>query len=344
MNETMRQWQLSALGLGNLNAVSVPVPTPGPGEMLVRVEAVSLNHRDLVMAEHGMGQTPHWPFVPASDMAGEVVAVGDGVRRFAPGARVVSTFWRGWQDGAPPAEWGNDHGPALGDWSGPGMLAEYVLLREDWAVTAPRSLDAVEASTLTCAALTAWFALVETGGLRAGQSVLIQGTGGVALFGLQFARTFGARAIVLSSSDAKLERALALGATSGINRLSSPDWDLEVTEASGGRGVEHVLELAGGAGVVRSLNALAPGGRIAVVGLLDGMELPLPTVPLLFKRATVTGIGVGHRRALEEMIRAIDHNGIKPVIDRVLPFDAVPEAFARLAEGPFGKVVVRVSD
>jgi len=179
--------------------------------------------------------------------------------------------------------------------------------------------------------------------LRAGQDVLIQGTGGVALFGLQLALAHGARPIVLSGSDAKLERAQALGAAYGINRVSSPDWDLAVLEASGGRGVDHVLELAGGAGVARSLNALAQGGRISVVGLLDGMELPLPTVPLLFKRATVTGIGVGHRRALEDLVRAIDRNAIKPVIDSVVPFDEVPAAFERLDAGPFGKVVVQVA-
>jgi NADPH:quinone reductase-like Zn-dependent oxidoreductase len=342
MNDVMQQWQLSAYGQANLERVTVPVPTPGPGEILVRVEAVSLNYRDKVMVENGMGLPLALPFVPASDMAGEVVAVGAGVRRFAAGARVLSTFWMGWEDGEPPAAWGHAHGPALGG-VGPGMLAEYVRLHEDWAVTAPQTLDAVEASTLSCAALTAWFALVETGGVRAGQSVLIQGTGGVALFGLQFALAHGARPIVLSGSDAKLERTLALGATHGINRLSSPDWAQAVREASGGRGVDHVLELAGGS-VARSLDALAPGGRIAVIGLLDGAELTLPTVPMLIKRATVTGIGVGHRSALEDMIRAIDQNGIKPVIDRVLPFTELPAAFDRLEAGAFGKVVVRVAD
>ncbi|MDQ3271975.1 MAG: NAD(P)-dependent alcohol dehydrogenase, partial [Pseudomonadota bacterium] len=222
----------------------------------------------------------------------------------------------------------------------PGMLASHVVINERWAVAAPKSLSPVQASTLPCAGLTAWFALVETGALRAGQTVLIHGTGGVALFGLQIARAHGASAIVLSGSDEKLAKALALGASHGINRHTEADWSAAVRALTSGRGVDHVLELVGGANLGRSLQATAQAGRVSVIGVLEGTEVSSSVFPFLGARAIVQGIGVGHRRALEDLVRAVDTTGLQPVIAAEYPHTALPEALAHLARGPFGKVVV----
>lgn len=247
---------------------------------------------------------------------------------------MISTFWAGWTDGVFPEQAISLGGP------GPGMLASHVVINEQWAVAAPQSLSAAQASTLPCAGLTAWFALVETGALRAGQTVLIHGTGGVALFGLQIARAQGATAIVVSGSDEKLAKALALGASHGINRHTEADWSGAVRALTSGRGVDHVLELAGGANMGRSLQATAQGGRVSVIGTLGGTEVSSSVFPFLGTRATVQGIGVGHRRALEELVRAVDATGLQPVIDAEYGHTALPEALAHLARGPFGKVVV----
>lgn len=197
------------------------------------------------------------------------------------------------------------------------MLAEYVILHEDAAVASPDSLSDEEVSTLPVAALTAWFALVETGNLRKGQRVLVQGTGGVALAGLQLARALGAEVTVISRSEEKLQRAKALGASGLINIRLTPEWSSRASELSGGRGFDHILELIGGDNLLQSADALAPGGRIAQIGFLKGNEIILPAVPLMLKRAVIQGITVGHRRALEDLCQAVDHHRIKPVIDKI---------------------------
>ncbi|MGR2737963.1 zinc-dependent alcohol dehydrogenase family protein [Billgrantia sp. Q4P2] len=334
----MQRWELTRYGRDHLAQVDAVVPTPQKNEILVRVSAVALNYRDKLMVENGMGMALDAPLVPASDMAGEVVGLGPDATRFQLGDRVLSTFFPGWHEGA--------YHPAYAPLGGPrpGMLAEYVVLDQEWAVSAPRSLDAIQASTLPCAALTAWFALVENGKLHAGQTVVVQGTGGVALFGLQFARAHGARVIVTSGSDNKLSRALSLGATHGINRHAMPAWGTQVQVLTGGSGADHVLELVGGNNLAQSLEALAQGGFISQIGILEGFEMTAPVGPMLQKRATLQGIGVGHRRAFEDMNAAIDHLGIEPVIDSVFAFSDLPMALERLDRGPFGKVVVRVSD
>jgi NADPH:quinone reductase-like Zn-dependent oxidoreductase len=337
MNGTMKAWQLTAYGKQNLELVSSAIPAPGPGQILVRVQAVALNYRDKMVIDNGMGMPLALPMTPASDMAGEVVAVGTGVSRFRSGDAVISTFMADWLDGHKPA--GSE---ALGGML-PGMLAEYVLLDQHWAVAAPCSLSATEASTLPCAGLTAWFALIEQGGLKAGDTVVVQGTGGVALFGLQLAVAHGARVIVTSSSNDKLERAKALGAQHGINRSVTPDWAQAVLELTGGKGAEHVLELAGGDNLAASLRAVATAGRISVIGVLNGVELTASVFPLLLKQVTIQGIGVGHRRALEDLVRAVDQSGLKPVIDRVYDFKALPAAVDHLERGAFGKVVLQLA-
>ncbi|NVN37494.1 zinc-dependent alcohol dehydrogenase family protein [Komagataeibacter swingsii] len=341
MSKTMKRWQLSSFGLKNLELATVPVPTPGSHELLVRVSAVSLNYRDkLVVEGELLPDAPAMPFTPVSDMAGEVVATGDGVSRFRIGDRVLGNFWTQWIDGEPPREM-TRHGLSLGG-PLPGVLAEYVLLREDVAVTAPASLTDQEASTLPIAGLTAWFALVETGKLKAGDTVLVEGTGGVALFGLQIARAFGARAIVTSRSAEKLKRVEILGMCDVIDTSATPDWSTVALDLTGGAGVDHVLELIGGDNISQSLAALASGGRIAQIGFLNGTEIRFSAVPMMLKRAIIQGITVGHRRAFEDMVRAIDARGIKPVIDEIYSFDAAPEAFNHLERGPFGKIVIDV--
>ena len=338
----MKQWQLSSFGLKNLAQAEVPVPTPARNNLLIRVTAASLNYRDkLVVEGELLPDRPAMPFVPVSDMAGEVVAIGADVTRFKVGDRVLGNFWTQWIDGEPPREM-TRHGLSLGG-SLPGVLAEYVTLSEDIAVRTPASLTDEQASTLPIAALTAWFALIETGHLKANDTVLIQGTGGVALFGLQLARAFGAHTIVTSRSATKLERAKALGASGVIDTSIVPDWSVPALELTGGRGVDHVLELIGGDNLRQSAAALASGGRIAQIGFLKGPDMVLPAVSMMLKRATIQGITVGHRQAFEDMNRAIDERDIKPVIDKVYDFDDALAAFDHLARGPFGKVVVGVA-
>jgi NADPH:quinone reductase-like Zn-dependent oxidoreductase len=339
--EAMQAWQLPKRGLAHLRLAQAPVPEPGPCQLLLRVAAVSLNYRDKLVAEGVMIPELDLPFVPASDAAGEVVAVGAEVRRFRPGDRVVTQYVTGWVDGeVAPTE--GRYGGTLGG-PLPGVLAEYILVREDSAVPTPAGLSDGEAATLPIAALTAWWALFETGKLKPGQTVLVQGTGGVALFGLQFASAAGARVIVTSRSDDKLARAKALGAWQGINYASHPEWDEAVRDLTGGQGVEHVLELAGGDNLRRSAKATAPGGRISLIGFLGGQaEFAVDAVPTLVRQLTLQGIFVGHRKAFEAMNRAIEDAGIKPVIDSVYPFAKAPDAFARLDLGPFGKIVIEV--
>jgi NADPH:quinone reductase-like Zn-dependent oxidoreductase len=266
--------------------------------------------------------------------------VGDNVTRFKEGDRVISAYIPGWIDGV-PISWAQaptQGGPI------PGMLAQYVATPASWCVPAPATLTPAEASTLPVAALTAWMALVELGHLHAGQTVVVQGTGGVSLFAVQLAAAHGARVIVTSGSDDKIARVLALGARRGINRNKTPEWQHEVLELTDGRGADHILEMTGGANVERSLQAVAQGGRISVIGLLDSDTLSLPILPLLGSRASIVGIAVGPRRALEDLVRTVDLLGIKPVIDATYPFSQVPQAFAHLQRGAFGKVVVQVSE
>jgi alcohol dehydrogenase len=330
--DTLTQWQLDSFGRQHLRAVEQPISQPGPGQILVQVEAASLNYRDLMLTSNTYGWTPPLPFVPASDLAGTVLAVGPGVTRWQGGERIISTFVAGWLDGIAPPDTFSLGGP------GPGALGSHVLLDAQWAVAAPTTLSAAEASTLPCAALTAWFALSETGALKAGQTVLIHGTGGVALFGLQFARMHGAQVVVVSGSQDKRDRALALGATHVLAR--DADWPAEVRRLTGGRGAEHILETVGGANVGRSLQALARGGRLSLIGVIDGVAFNGSAYDAIRNRAVIQGISVGHRRALEEMVRAIDINGLKPVIAADYPATEVPAAFAHLERGAFGKVVV----
>jgi NADPH:quinone reductase-like Zn-dependent oxidoreductase len=328
-----QQWQLEQFGRDQLRLVKAAPREPGPTQVLVRVRAASLNYRDLLMAHDGMGLPVRLPFVPGSDMSGEVIAVGTRVTRFATGDRVIGTFWSGWLDGERPASAIPLGGP------GPGVFATQVVLDEEALVHAPKGWSHAQASTLPCAGLTAWTALVELGRLRAGQTVLVHGTGGVALFCVQWARLHGARAIVVTSSPAKAQPARELGAHV---LMRSADWLAGARDITGGRGVDHVVETAGGDNLAASMEALAAGGRVSVIGMLAGTELRLPFYPLILKRATVQGIGVGHRRSLEELVRAAGSSELRPVIAHEYGFDQLPQALAHLERGAFGKVVVHV--
>ncbi len=341
MTDRMRRWEMDGIGRDRLALRAAPVPVPQAGEVLVKVAAVSLNYRDKLVIEGGMGLPLAFPFTPGSDLAGTVQAVGEGVTRFAAGDRVISTFAPDWIDGAPS---GNGRVPPYKSLGGvhPGVLAQYVALPADWFVRAPASLDDAGASTLPCAGLTAWFALVEKGGLHAGEIVLVEGTGGVALFGLQIAKAHGAQAIVVSGSADKLERAKALGADHGVDRTAE-DWVEAVYRLTGDHGADHILELVGGPHLAKAVQAAAIGGRISQIGVLEGFEVAAPVGPLMLKGLTVQGIFVGHRRALEDLVAAVDRTGLKPVIDRRYPLADLPAALDHLERGAFGKIVIEMA-
>jgi len=340
MSRTMKRWTMDAIGRDHLAMTTAPIPEPAPGEILVKVAAASLNYRDKLMIETGMGLQLAFPFVPLSDMAGRVEAVGAGVTRFKPGDRVISTVTPNWLEGRNAGDARHPPYKALGGFY-PGVLSEYLALPENWLSAAPASLDDAQASTLPCAGLTAWFALVERGAVRAGETVVVHGTGGVALFGLQIAHAQGARVIVVSGSEEKLARAERLGAAHGINRQSG-DWVEALYRLTGDRGADHILETVGGAHLGRSIEAAAMGATISVIGVLDGFEVSGPVGPLLLKGLTVRGFGVGHRRALEDFSRAIDSLALKPVIDARYKLADLPAALDHLDRGPFGKIVVEV--
>jgi NADPH:quinone reductase-like Zn-dependent oxidoreductase len=334
--DTNKSWQMTGFGLPQLRPAEGKIPEPGAHELLVRISAVSLNYKDKLIVEGVLIPDLAFPFVPTSDGVGEIVAVGSAVSRFKVGQRVLGQVIADWPDGdAPPVLHLHTLGSSL-----PGMLSEHVIFGEDAAVLAPASLSDVEAATLPIAALTAWFAMAEATRPVAGQTILIQGTGGVSLFALQFAAAFGLRAIVTSSSDEKLKRAKDLGAWRTINYRTQPAWDEAARELTNGLGVNHVLEMVGGDNARQSLNALGADGRLSIIGLLGAMELSFPILPLMRNRIVVQGLSIGHRRSFERMNQAIEALGIKPIIDKVYGFDEVPQALGHLESGPFGKVVV----
>lgn len=337
----MKHWTLSDVGRAHLEFGSAAVPVPAENEILVKVSAVSLNYRDLLLIDRGLGFAAKTePFVPASDAAGVVVMAGAAVTHFKQGDRVISTFIPGWIDGAGFGTAREPNDRTLGG-TMPGVLAEYIVLDQDWAVAAPETLTNAEASTLPCAGLTAWTALVERGKLHAGQTVVVQGTGGVAMFGVQLAAAHGAEVIVVSSDDGKLERAKALGATHAVNRKKE-DWVEAVYRLTSDRGADHILEIVGGAHLGRSLQAATVFGRVSLIGVLEGFEISGQFAPLAVKHLTVEGIQVGNRKELEALVRAIDRIGLKPVIDAEYALADLPVALGHLERGPFGKVVVRV--
>jgi NADPH:quinone reductase-like Zn-dependent oxidoreductase len=320
-----------------LKLMDAPVVQPGPNQVLVRVRATSLNRRDVMIAKGQYRVTERASLVPLSDGAGEVVAIGAAVTRFKVGDRVAATFFQKWISGQPDEAM---LGSALGG-EVDGMLSQHVTLEEQGLVKLPAGYSFEEGATLPCAAVTAWNGLAR-GGLQAGDWVLLQGTGGVSIFGLQLAVASGAKAIITSSSDAKLERAKTLGATGTINYRKQPDWEQPVREISGG-GVRHVLEVGGKETLPKSLASIAQGGHLALIGGLTGFVTALPAADVTARGARATGIYVGSRADFEAMNAFIELHRIKPVIDRVFDFKDAQAAFDYMDSGShFGKVVIRL--
>jgi len=335
----MKVWQIPSFGIDSLEFVERQTPQAGPGEVLVHVRAVSFNFRDLMMVKGLYNPKLKLPRIPCSDGAGEVAAVGEGATRFKPGDRVAGIFMQNWLDGPPTAA--KIKGALGGDLDG--MLAEYVVLKEAGLVRVPQHLGFEEAATLPCAAVTAWNGLV-AGQLRPGSTVLIQGTGGVSIFALQFARIMGMRVLGISGSAEKLERVRALGLSAALNYKETPDWDRWAIEQTGGEGVDLVIEVGGMGTLPRSLRALRIGGTIAQIGVLTGAADPLPLPQILHKQAHIRGIYVGSRSDFEEMNRAIALAELKPVFESV-PWSQAREVLHRMeSAGHFGKLVVTVNE
>lgn len=332
----MKVWELPQFGFENLRLGERPDAQPGPDEILVKIAAASLNYRDFDLLQGRYNPNVKLPLVPLSDAAGKVVAAGKSVTRFRVGDRVMGQFRQKWLDGAP------DEDAVMATLGTPlaGVLAEYVVLPEEGAVAIPSYLSDAEASTLPIAALTAWFALVNDGNLRAGETVFTPGTGGVSIFAAQIAAALGARVIISSGSDEKLERVRKLGAFECINYKRTPDWGKEVLRITDGRGADHILELVGGTNLQRSVDALAIGGHIAVIGFLEGKIASLSMLPIIRKLARIHGVAVGHRKAFEEMNRCFEQHAIRPLIDATYPFSDAPEAFRHMQRGPLGKIVI----
>jgi NADPH:quinone reductase-like Zn-dependent oxidoreductase len=335
----MRAITLAApAGLDNLRSVTLEDPgDPAPGEIRVRLHASSLNFHDYAVASGWMPAADGR--IPMSDGAGVVEAVGEGVAEFAPGDGVVSCFFPQWADGE----------PTVGDFLGTpgdgvdGYARELVVRPAHWFTRAPKGFSHAEAATLTTAGLTAWRALVGDGQLKAGDTVLVLGTGGVSIFALQIARAMGAVVAATSSSDEKLERARDLGAAFTVNYKTHADWGQRVLDWTGGRGVDHVVEVGGPATLPQSITALRVGGHIALIGVLTGMEGPIPTAALMGKQARLQGLIVGSRRQQMDLVRAMEVTGIRPVIDRAFPMADIADAF-RLqgGGGHFGKIVLDI--
>lgn len=325
-------------GVDALRLAERPQPQPGPGQVLLKLRAISLNYRDLLTVKGTYNPKLRLPSVPVSDGVGEVVAIGEGVTRVKTGQRVAGIFMPGWLEGElDDAKARTALGGAVD-----GLLAEYAVLSQDSVVAVPEHLSDEEAATLPCAAVTAWHGLVCAGGVKPGDSVLVQGTGGVSLFALQFARLAGARIFITSSSDEKLARAKALGASEGVNYRTTAEWGDTVRQLSGGRGVDHVIEVGGAGTLGQSLRAVRTAGHIALIGVLSGHGQFNP-VPILMKGVRVTGIYVGSRAMFESMNRAIALHQMKPVVDRVFDFAQAAEAFRHMESGAhFGKIVIRI--
>jgi len=335
----MRLIQLQdGFGLDHLELSEHLKPTPAHEEVLVRLEATSLNYVDLLVVKGLLNPNLSLPYIPVADGAGVVEEVGAGVTAFAVGDKVATTFIPHWLDGRPTAD-STDYSTRQGLGTVPGQLADYKCFHPTQLIHIPANLSAMEASTLPIAGLTAWNALYYAN-LQAGETVLLHGTGGVSIFALQFATAQGAKVMITSSSDAKLKRAQKLGADMLINYKTTPDWEAVVHQATDAKGADVVVETVGGKNLGRSLNAVRLGGYISVVGLLDGFEATIQTLSLLHRQATIRGMEVGSKQDFAAMNRAIIAHDIHPVIDAKFSLDQTQAAFEYLEQGQhFGKVV-----
>jgi NADPH:quinone reductase-like Zn-dependent oxidoreductase len=333
----MKRIVLPRFGLDAFTVQDVDIPKPGPHDVLVRVRANSINFRDLRVAQGLYDPRMPLPRVPLSDGAGEVTEIGSGVTRFQTGDRVAAIFMQTWINGLPAERY---MASALGG-AIDGMLSEYVVLPEEGLVRIPEHLSFEQAATLPCAAVTAWNALFHESRIKPGETVLAQGTGGVSLFALQFARMAGARVIATSSSDEKLARVSELGAHGTLNYKDTPDWSRSVKQLTGGKGVDHIVEVGGAGTFTQSMRAIRVGGHIDVIGVLSGVSAEIPMAMILQKSIQVHGIYVGSREMFEGMNRAIELHHLKPVIDQVFPAAEIGKALEYMESGRhFGKIVL----
>ncbi|QHO74267.1 NAD(P)-dependent alcohol dehydrogenase [Bradyrhizobium sp. CCBAU 051011] len=326
-------------GIDGLALVDKPVPEPGEGQVLVRIKAATLNYRDLITVKGGYGSRQKFPLVPLSDGAGVVEQVGPGVREFAPGDRVIGSFFESWISGEPSEA---KMRAALGG-SVDGVLTQYRIFPKHALVRTPEHLSDIEAAALPCAGVTAWSAVVKLGGIRPGQLVLTQGTGGVSLFAIQFAKMCGARVIATSSSDAKIERLKTLGADFTLNYKATPDWGKKAREWSG-HGVDLVVEVGGVGTLNESIRATRIGGTIAFIGVLAGPPSSDSRLPLMvMQQQRLQGVTVGSVEDLQAMVDGIATSRMKPVVDRTFTFDQAKQAFAHMESGAhFGKVAIEI--
>ncbi len=339
-NKHMKAWVLEKFGIDHLKLTEIGIPEIKSDELLIKVSAVSLNFRDKAVVEgfYDPNALANGPFIPVSDAVGTVVALGNEVKRFQGGDRVMTHFHSKWIDGARKQNEGEfTYGSPL-----PGGLAEYMVLHEDGAITVPDYLSNEEAATLPIAALTAWFALRNVGNLVKGNTVLIQGTGGVSIFAIQIANAMGLNAIVLTSSDEKAETVLSLGAKHVLNYHKIPDWENEVLKLTDNKGVDEVLEVVGG-DINKSISSLKVDGTVALIGfLIGGADLHLNMLPVLGKQIRIQGIATGHRKAFEEMCAFFEQYHIRPLIEKIYSFENAIEAFKQIGNGAMGKLTIKV--
>jgi NADPH:quinone reductase-like Zn-dependent oxidoreductase len=326
-------------GIENLKLATRPDPKPGPGQVLLRMRAASINYRDLFTLNRGYGSfTGTLPLIPLSDGVGEVIEAGPGVTRVKVGDRVCPCFMQNWISGEPDLE------RLTGTLGGPvdGAAAELMCLPEGGVVKVPAYLSHEEAAALPCAALTAWSALVTYGSLKPADKVLVQGTGGVALFALQIAKILGCHVTVISSSDEKIAKAKALGADAAVNYASTPEWAKATRDITGGRGYDQIIELGGEKTLPQALRCIRPGGTLSMIGVLSGGQLAAQLGLVVTRQVRLQGITVGHRDAFEALMRALELHRLKPVVDRVFPFDELKAALAYIKSGAhFGKICIR---
>ena len=335
----MKAVEIQRFGLEGLRLVDRPEPDPGPGQILLRMQAASLNARDLMTARGQYNPKQSLPLIPCSDGVGRVEAIGEGVTRVREGDRVTPIFAQQWISGEPTLDLRHS---TLG---GPrdGTLAEWMVIDQEGAVVPPAHLTDEECAALPCAAVTAWSALVTHGEVREDDVVLVQGTGGVSIFALQFATMLGARVIVTSSSDEKLARARELGAWETINYNANPDWGKQARKLTGGNGVDLIVEVGGARTLTQSLAAIRFAGRICLIGVLSGVAAEVNVIPVLMQQVRIQGLFVGHREGFEAMNRAIETHTTRPVVDRVFPLDQTRAAMECLAGGEhFGKICIRI--
>ncbi|GJD17566.1 zinc-binding alcohol dehydrogenase [Rivularia sp. IAM M-261] len=339
----MKTIELHDFGISNLKVNEQLIPVPKFGEVLVKIEAVSLNYVDLLVVKGLLNPNLELPYIPVCDGAGIVESIGANVTAFQPGDKVATTFIPNWISDNPTSQT-TDYLTRQGLGNVAGQLSEYKIFQVNQLIKIPVNLSLVEASTLPIAGLTAWNAL-KYGNLQAGDTVLLHGTGGVSIFALQFVKALGAKAIITSSSDEKLEKAQKLGADFTINYKTTPDWENIIHKYTDEKGVDIVVETVGGSNLQKSLNILRMGGHISVVGLLNGFETSINTLALLHQQATIKGMEVGSTNDFIVMNQAIEAYNIHPVIDKVFTLEQTQAAFEYLEDGKhFGKVVIKLSD